>query len=489
MHDPNWWNTGDRVDGYRQPGLNWVNKLTYNLQISDNVLSGGGHVDLDLSINGIIVGNFTILPGQTSKSLTFSFPAISGPGYSIRLRETNTVGPGLGSIELPINTSSLTLIGNTFPATGDSLVLEDSPDWFWYIGDRAVGYRTPGIEWIDGLIFDLQIGNYLSAPGHVDFNLTINDILVGSFTVLPGETSKSVTFSFPQISGPVYQIWMEVTNTVDPGKGSIEILLDSSTITFIGDAFPAAGDTMIVANSPYWWTAGDYALGTRKPGLDWVNSVRYDLLISRNVLGGTGHIDFELSINGIIVGQFTVLPGTSSMNVTFFFPKINGPNYVIKLKELNTVDPGMGSVVIPLNISTIHLFGNKFPADGDTMSVTTLPYWWHVNDNATGSRRLDMGWVTGVTYNLQGIQNFLSGTGHIDLKMYINNILVGSFTILPGEVTKTVSFTFPMIRGPNYAIKLKETNLVDPGMGSIVIPFNKSTITFRTGIYTPNLAK
>ena len=65
------------------------------------------NVDFDLSINGMVVGSFTVLPAETSKSLAFSFPPINGPSYSIRLEETNTVDPGAGSIVIPFDTSPI----------------------------------------------------------------------------------------------------------------------------------------------------------------------------------------------------------------------------------------------------------------------------------------------------------------------------------------------------------------------------------------------
>jgi len=138
--------------------------------------------------------------------------------------------------------------------------------------------------------------------------------------------------------------------------------LDDSRPTAASESllFPATGDTISVLANPYWWHAGDYAQGVRTPGLNRVTGVRYDLTITNNVLNSTGHVDLEMSINGIVVGSFTVLPGETSRSLAFLFPRISGPSYTIRLRETNTVDPGAGSIVIPLDVSRITLIPPNF---------------------------------------------------------------------------------------------------------------------------------
>jgi hypothetical protein len=128
--------------------------------------------------------------------------------------------------------------------------------------------------------------------------------------------------------------------------------LGSESVTF-----PATGDTISVASDPYWWHAGDYAEGSRTLGLNSINRVDYDLAISYNVLGGTGQVDLNLYINGTYVGNFTVLPGEYSRSLSFSFSPISGPVYTIRLEETNTVDPGQGSIIIPLDTSSMTFFG------------------------------------------------------------------------------------------------------------------------------------
>jgi hypothetical protein len=121
--------------------------------------------------------------------------------------------------------------------------------------------------------------------------------------------------------------------------------------------FPATGDTISVTYDPYWWNAGDYAQGSRTLSLSSVNRVDYNLSISYNSLSGSGHVDFDLYINGIYVGSFTVWPGEYSKSLSFSFYPISEPVYTIRLEETNTVDPGMGSISIPLDTSSMTFFG------------------------------------------------------------------------------------------------------------------------------------
>jgi hypothetical protein len=104
-------------------------------------------------------------------------------------------------------------------------------------------------------------------------------------------------------------------------------------------------------DDPYWWHGGDFAEGSRTLAINGVSAVRHDLAITDNALNATGHVDLDLSINGIVVGSLTVLPGEISKSGIFAFAPISGPTYVIRLEETNLVDRGAGSIVMPLDRS------------------------------------------------------------------------------------------------------------------------------------------
>ena len=497
--DPYWWQAGDYAQGTRTLSLNSVSGVHYHLVIDDNALNTTGHIDLDLSINGTVVGSFSILPGETSKTVAFFFPPISAPSYVIRLEEINTVDPGAGSASILLDTSTITFYDSTtslFPGTGDVVSVVTDPYW-WNAGDYAEGARTIGLDSVSGVRYDLIIyDNALNTTGHVDLDLSINGTVVGSFSILPGETTKSVIFFFPPISGPTYTIRLEETNTVDPGAGSVAILLDTSVLRFYDSTsswFPATGDVVSVVTDPYWWNAGDYAQGMRTPGLDTVTGVRFELMIDDNALDATGHVDLDLSINGTVVGSFSILPGDTTKTVSFFFPPLSGPTYTIRLEETNTVDPGAGSVAILLDTSALTFYDSTqspfMPATGDLVHVQSAPFWWHAGDYAEGTRISRLGSVTSVQYDLMLSRNSLNTTGHVDLELSINGLVVSSFSVLPGEMSKSGIVTFAPISGPIYVIRLEETNLVEPGGGSIVIPLDRSPIQLGTSVFLPVVAK
>jgi len=493
--DPYWWQAGDYAQGSRRPGFSAISGVRYTLMIDNNALNGTGHIDLNLSINGTVVGSFSLLPGEISKTVGFFFPPVGGPDYIVRLEETNTVDPGDGSASILLDTSSLTFFDTTttaFPGTGDTLNVPDNPYW-WHAGDYAQGTRTMGLAAVSGVRYDLLIAeNALNGTGHVDLDLSINGTVAGSLSILPGEMAKSGIFFFPPVAGPTFTIRLEETNTVDPGAGSVAILLNTSLLGVYGSAsswFYATGDDVVVADDPYWWQAGDYAQGTRAPGLNTVTGVQLELQIDDNALNAGGHVDLDMSINGALAGSFSIVPGETSKTVFFSFPPIDGPIYTVRLEETNTVDPGAGSVAILRDTSALTFYDSShsafMPATGDLFDVQSAPHWWNAGDYVQGTRFTGFKSVTGVKYDLLITDNVLTTTGHVDLALSINGIVVDSFTVGPGEQSQSRAVTFAAISGPVYVFRLEETNQVDPGAGSIVISPDLSPIQLSTAIFLP----
>jgi len=496
---PYWWNAGDYAQGTRTLNISSVSAVRYNLVFTENALNTTGHLDLELSINGTVVGSLSIVPGETSKSGAFFFPPISAPSYVIRLEETNTVDSGAGSVAIALDSSSLTFYNSTtslFPGTGDTFTMAFKP--FWYnVGDRVEATRTIGFDNVVGVQYNLILKqNTLNSGGQVDLDLSINGTVVGSFTFVEGEMAKSLTAFFPPISGPTYTIRLEETNNVHSGGGSVVLQLDSSLLKFFSSTsswFPATGDEVNVVANPYWWQLGDHAQGTRTPGLDFVTGVQLDLQSNHNALSSIGHVDLDLSINGTVVGSFSIVQGETAKPVSFFFPPISGPDYIVRLETTNQVDPGAGSVSIPLDTSILTFYDSTsspfLPATGDAVHVLNDPFWWKVGDYAEGTRITRFKSVSGIRYELVLSRNTMKETGHVDLDLSINGTVVTSFSILPGEMFKSGFATFPPISGPTYVVRLEETNEVDPGLGSIVIPLDQSLLQFRTSLFVPLVVK
>jgi hypothetical protein len=79
-------------------GPNKVKKAKLALDVVQNALNSGAHVDWTLSINGTDVGSFQINEGQLGAvNQSFSFPKITGGTYVVKLRVTNEVAGGEGS--------------------------------------------------------------------------------------------------------------------------------------------------------------------------------------------------------------------------------------------------------------------------------------------------------------------------------------------------------------------------------------------------------
>jgi hypothetical protein len=124
-----------------------------------------------------------------------------------------------------------------------------------------------------------------------------------------------------------------------------------------------------------------------------------------------------------------------------------------------------------------------FPTSADTWQVASYPFWWHIGDTVFGNYNPAVSGVTHADIALKIDQNVLSGTGHVDLDFRIAGVTVGSFSILPSDGTNTVnaSFDFAAVNPP-FELRYFETNLVDPGAGSVV--FNETglnSITFQGG--------
>lgn len=102
----NYWNAGDSIQGSRTTSLATITSADLTLSVSPNGLTCDNQ-DMQLSINGTVVGAVTISPGASTFSQSYSFAAISGPTYTIRLQTIRTVNGGCGSAGFPDGVSTL----------------------------------------------------------------------------------------------------------------------------------------------------------------------------------------------------------------------------------------------------------------------------------------------------------------------------------------------------------------------------------------------
>ena len=125
--------------------------------------------------------------------------------------------------------------------------------YMWNAGDHIEGTRNLGpVDTISTMQIHLVITtNYLDGPGEVDIDVYLNGVRVGNFGVYPGESVKDVHIDFSPVStnnGDMTIKYLE-TNTVLPGRGSIEIDGTQSTVSFNIPRIPPVGGTLLPNNS------------------------------------------------------------------------------------------------------------------------------------------------------------------------------------------------------------------------------------------------
>lgn len=102
-------------DCHHRPPFSGIPGL--NLVFDDTSLAQTLNLDVDL--NGTIVGSFSIAPGASSFVNTFAFSPISGTDYDIRIIATNTIGSGDGSVSLLADSATSTVtLESTVPELG-----------------------------------------------------------------------------------------------------------------------------------------------------------------------------------------------------------------------------------------------------------------------------------------------------------------------------------------------------------------------------------
>ena len=180
-----------------------------------------------------------------------------------------------------------------FPRSGDSIMLEEAPYWKTG-GDHAEAWRTfADLPEVGRLEYDLVLSdNSLNSGGQCDFTLYVNNKSVGRFTVVEGETSKHLDFSFESIPGPSYKLYLELMSNVGSGKGWVTVALNRSRLTlYATGTTPTSTPTPTKTPTPRPTSTPDecsarMALSSRedKGSLDLLRRFRDDLLVPNPVM-------------------------------------------------------------------------------------------------------------------------------------------------------------------------------------------------------------
>jgi hypothetical protein len=102
------WRLGDYVEGSRTTTLGSVGRLDMNLVLELNSLTCDTQ-DIEVRVNGALVGTVAIAGGDSVIARSFTFPAISGPTYTLGYHTAREVGSGCGSTGYANTGSTVTL--------------------------------------------------------------------------------------------------------------------------------------------------------------------------------------------------------------------------------------------------------------------------------------------------------------------------------------------------------------------------------------------
>ena len=135
-----------------------------------------------------------IVPSAAAAPVTYPFPSAD-----------STVVGSVGFIDA-------NQVGYFWSAARGDLVSET------FAGPTAIYGATLNLEVIE---------NVLAPTAFVDWDVEINGVVVGSFTVNSGDFGPfTVNLAFPRITGPMYDVTIRVTNEVAGGDGSHTLAYD-----------------------------------------------------------------------------------------------------------------------------------------------------------------------------------------------------------------------------------------------------------------------
>ncbi len=103
-----YWTIGSYVDGSRATALASATKATIHIALGTNGLTCDTQ-DMEMTINGVVVGTFSIHASTTTLDTSFTFSTILGTTYDLRYQTTRTVTSGCGSCNFAATGSTVTL--------------------------------------------------------------------------------------------------------------------------------------------------------------------------------------------------------------------------------------------------------------------------------------------------------------------------------------------------------------------------------------------
>jgi hypothetical protein len=109
----------------------------------------------------------------------------------------------------------------------------------------------------------------------------------------------------------------------------------------------------------------------------------------------------------------------------------------------------------------------NFPTSSDSWNTAVYPayYFWTAGDWVQGSRATSLPTATHVSIHINVMYNGLTCDNQ-DMRMLINGVEVGRFSITPGIATLDTSFTFAVATGTSYTLRYETVRTVASGCGA-----------------------
>ncbi len=137
---------------------------------------------------------------------------------------------------------------SAFPASGDLFDVNFYPVWY-NVRDKVTGLRSTDMESVNRADISLVLSdNSLADAIILPISFKLNGYKIGNVNVRKGFTTITVSFAFPAVRGPDFEIVMAETASVPSGKGSIRINTSASIITLCSTN---ENDCDIVGSPPY----------------------------------------------------------------------------------------------------------------------------------------------------------------------------------------------------------------------------------------------
>lgn len=109
-------------------------------------------------------------------------------------------------------------------------------------------FASAGHNFAERLDLSLMVDNRLANSAFVDFDVFLNSVLVGNFTITQaiGSGLHAFTFNLAEWLGGNFELMLAVTNDVAIGEGSINFIEGSSTATIAASVIPVPGSLALL---------------------------------------------------------------------------------------------------------------------------------------------------------------------------------------------------------------------------------------------------